>query len=54
MRENGCATVFNIWVIHFYRRINTADSASGFGKRLKNTALRLLGKDSLSFDSTER
>lgn len=47
--ENGCSTLFNIQVIHFYRRINAADSTSRLGKRLKNIALRLLGKDSFEF-----
>lgn len=54
VHESGCSTLFNIQVIHFYRRINAADSTSRLGKRWKNIALRLLGKDSLSFVSIER
>lgn len=44
VRENGCSTPLTY----------APDSTSRLGKRLKNIAFRLLGKDSLSFDSMER
>lgn len=44
VRESGCSTALTY----------APDSTSRLGKRLKNVAFRLSGKDSLSFDSTER